>query len=137
MKQFYINSAGTLTILCLLMNQYLIPDSFSFDVPLIAPVTASATSYWNYQITSLDLSEKGSYPKHTCTLWTSTYLSVSINSLKIKFKSVRIRHMTVSMQLSAVNNIFKAVLKVIQEIRKFYLESRRKTSKILQYWKRL
>ena len=32
--------------------------------------------------------------------------------------------MTVSMQLSAVNNIFKAVLKVIQEIRKLNLEEK-------------
>ena len=45
LKQFYINSTGTLTILCPLMNQGLIFDSFSFDVPLIAPVIASAALY--------------------------------------------------------------------------------------------
>ena len=46
--------------------------------------------------------------------------------------------MTVSMQLSAANNIFKAtVLKVTQEIKEYYLESRRKTYEILQYLKRL
>ena len=36
LKQFLTNSAGTLTILCPLMNQDLIPDCFSFDIPLIA-----------------------------------------------------------------------------------------------------
>ena len=46
--------------------------------------------------------------------------------------------MTVSMQLSTVNNIFKAtVLKATQEIREYYLESRRKTYKFLQYLNRL
>ena len=46
--------------------------------------------------------------------------------------------MTVSMQLSAANNIFKAtVLKVAQEIREYYLESRRKTYEILPYLNRL
>ena len=45
LKQFYINSTGTLTTLCPLMNQDLISYSFSFDVPLIAPVTASAAFY--------------------------------------------------------------------------------------------
>ena len=60
LKQFYRNSAGNLTILCplmnqdlildrlsfdiplIVMNQDLIPDSFSFDIPLLAPVIASA-----------------------------------------------------------------------------------------------
>ena len=45
LKQFYINSTGTLTIPCPLTNHDLIPDSFSFDVPLIAPVIASAAFY--------------------------------------------------------------------------------------------
>ena len=35
LKQFYRNSASTLTILCPLMNQDLILDRFSFDIPLI------------------------------------------------------------------------------------------------------
>ena len=71
-KQFYINSTGTLTILCHLVSQYLIPESFSFDVPLIALVIVSAAFYWNYLTTSLDLCDKGSYSKHVRTLRTST-----------------------------------------------------------------
>ena len=72
MKQFYINSTGTLTVLRPLMNQGLTPDSFSFsfDVPLIAPVTASAALYRIDLMTSLDLSDKCSYPKHVRTLRT-------------------------------------------------------------------
>ena len=45
LNQFYINSTDTSTILYPLMNQVLIPGSFSFDVPLIAPVAASPTLY--------------------------------------------------------------------------------------------
>ena len=115
LKQFYINSTGTLTILCPLMNQGLIFDSFSFDVPLIAPVIASAALCWTDLMTSLDLSDKSSYPKH-----------VSFISWKIEFNPVIIRHMTVSIQLSTVINIFKStVLKATQEIVEYYLEYRR------------
>ena len=53
------------------MNLGLIPDSFSFDVQLIALVIASAALYWNDLITSLDLCDKGSYRKHVRTLRTS------------------------------------------------------------------
>ena len=100
------------------MNQGLIFDSFSFDVPLIAPVVASAALYWTDLMTSLDLPDKRSYPKH-----------VSFVSWKIEFNPILIRHMTVSIQLSTVINIFKpTVLKATQEIVEYYLEYRRETS---------
>ena len=56
------------------------------------------------------------------------HLTVSFTSLKIGFNPIIIRHMVVSIQLSTVNNNFKAnVLKATQEIVEYYLEYRRKT----------
>ena len=78
-------------------------------------------------MTSLDLSDKCSYPKHVCTLWMSP-LNSFIYFIQTKFNPVIIRHMAVSIQLSTVNNIFKAtILKETQEILEYYLEYRRKT----------
>ena len=56
------------------------------------------------------------------------HITVSFTALKVEFIAVIIRHMAVSIQLSTVNNIFKAViLKATQEIVEYYLEYRRKT----------
>ena len=78
-------------------------------------------------MTSLDLSGKCSYSKHVCTLW-GPQLTVSFTSLKLEFNPIIIRHKVVSIQLSTVNNIFKAtVLQATQEIVKYYLEYRKKT----------
>ena len=56
------------------------------------------------------------------------HLTVSFTSLKKEFNPVIIRHMAVSIQLSSVNNIFKAtLLKATQEIVEYYLEYKKKT----------
>ena len=61
-------------------------------------------------------------------LYGRPHLTVSFTSLKIEFNPIIIRHMVVSIQLSTVNNNFKAtVLKAIQEIVEYYLEYGRKT----------
>ena len=78
-------------------------------------------------MTSLDYYDNGRYPKHVRTLRTFNF-TVSLTSLKIEFDPVIIKHMAVSMQLSTVNNIFKAtVLKATQEFVECYPEYRRKT----------
>ena len=66
--------------------------------------------------------------ENTSVLYACPHLTVSNTSLKIEFNPIIIRYMTVNMQLSTVNNIFKAtVLKATQEIVEYYLEYRRKT----------
>ena len=61
-------------------------------------------------------------------LYGCPHLTVSFASLKTKFNPVIIRHMAVSIQLSAVNNIFKAtILKATQEIVEYCLQYRRKS----------
>ena len=125
MKQFYINRTGTLTILVPLMNPGLTVDSFSFDVSLIVPVIANVTLYGTDLITSLSslsLCLSSNYLKstaihNTSALYGRPHLTVSFTSLKIEFNPVIIRHMTANIQLSTVNNIFKAtVWRVTQEI---------------------
>ena len=70
--------------------------------------------------------------------WGRPHLTFSFTSLKIEFNFVIVRHMAVSIQLSYVNNIFKAtVLKATQEIVEYYHEYRRKTYKTLQFLKSL
>ena len=62
------------------------------------------------------------------TLYGRPLLTVLFTSLKIEFNPIITRHMAVSIQLSTMNNIFKAaVLKPTQEIVEYYLEYRRKT----------
>ena len=124
MKQFYINSTGNFNITRPFMNQGLIPESFSFDVPLIAPIAASVALYWSDLMTSRFIWQA----QLSKTLYERIHLTVTFNSLKIEFNAAIIRHMAVSIQLSIVNNIFKAtVLITRQEIVEYCLEYRRKT----------
>ena len=78
-------------------------------------------------MTSLDLCDKGSYPKYVRTLRTFP-LNCFFTSLKIEFNHVIINHMAVTMQLSTVSNIFEiTALKAKKEVVENYLEYRTKT----------
>ena len=82
--------------------------------------------YWTWWPLSIYLTSVAM--QNTSATHGHPHLPLSFTSLKKEFNSVIIRQMAASIQLSTVNNIFKATaLKATQEIVKFYLEYRRKT----------